>query len=306
MLKTKVNNQYRLVTQPDHGQLAGNLAAHWGNHAFSRAGEYGPVTNQELLREQVIFAIAQHDNGWIEWESEPHIAPDHLPEDLSEMVRDQNDGMNRWRTGLRRFPNAVFANLLISEHPRLLYQIRKDHDLEPSRVHPLFWRERPDTLLPGSETNVIAFIDELEAMQNQWREILGSQSETRQWIEPATFTPHARLLQILDGLSLGLTSSLIPPCSGKPLGLGRDSFELREVPRKDWDDLVTIKVQPGGHRSVVLDPYPFDLDPLFVRVPSHVFESDAVGEDSTWISRWYSAQPEMLEFRLSSPANLRM
>ncbi len=300
MLKTKKDNQFWLVTQPDHGQLAGTFAAHWGNQRFHRLGEFSSVANPSRLRSQAIFAIAQHDNGWIEWEAEPKLSKDdRLPADLSEMVRDQQDGMDRWRIGLHRFPDAPYANLLISQHPRLLYGIRKTENPEPVDIHPLFWKERPEPLLPGSEEMADAFLDELLGLQQGWRKTLAADEETRTWIDPETLNPHARMLQVLDGLSLGFTSSLIPARSGENRGLGQDTYELREVPRTSWDDRVTIEVRSVSENRVVLDPYPFDLDPLVVRVPVKVFDADAPAEES-FQTRWYSLSPELLEFRIGS------
>ena len=299
-----MNNQSWLVTQPDHGQLAGALAAHWGNDTFQPLGNLSAVRNPSRLREQAVFAVAHHDNGWFEWEAEPKLShSDQLPLDLSEMVRDQQDGMNRWRIGLRRFPNAAYANLLMSEHPRLMYGIRKTSNPEESDIHPLFWRERPEPLLPGSEESVDAFIDELLDMQSVWKRTLAADPETRDWIEAQTLKPHARMLQILDGLSLALTSSLIPAAAGENLGLGQDVFELREVPRTNWEDRVTINVRPAATNCVALDPYPFTLDPLPVCVPARVF--DANDERATsHQERWFSRPPTLLKYWLgSAPAS---
>jgi len=304
MLKTKMNNQFWLVTQPDHSQLAGALAAHWGNHSFQPLGSLSSVRNPSRLREQAVFAVAHHDNGWFEWEAEPKLSDsDHLPVDLAEMVRDQQDGMHRWRIGLRRFPDAPYANLLISEHPRMMYGMRKTANPESNVIHPLFWKERPEPLLPGSENSVDAFLEELLEMQAAWKATLAANADTRDWIEPQTLKPHARMLQILDGLSLALTSSLIPARNGENRGLGRDVFELREVPKTSWEDRVTIEVRPAAPNCIVLDPYPFALDPLPVRVPTRVFDTDDQ-RATPHQARWYSTPPTLLEYWIgSSPAS---
>lgn len=299
-----MKNQIWMVTQPDHSQLAGALAAHWGNYNFQPLGNLSTVRNPSLLREQAVFAVAHHDNGWIEWEAEPKLSDsDHLPVDLADMVRDQEDGMNRWRIGLRRFPNAPYANLLISEHPRMMYGIRKTANSEPSDIHPLFWKERPEPLLPGSEEVVNAFLDELLELQSGWKASIAADPETRDWIEPQVLRPHARMLQICDGLSLALTSSLIPARDGVSRGLGQDTFELREVPKTNWDDRVTIEVRPAAPKCIVLDPYPFALDPLPIRVPARVFDADDQNAAIHQV-RWHSTPPTMLEYWLgSSPAS---
>ena len=215
------------------------------------------------------------------------------------MTRDQQDGMNRWRLGLRRFPDHPFANLLISEHPRLLYSNRQDNRLEPYEIHPLFWKRRQEVLLPGSSVRVESFLDELHHWSHSWKSKLGEDHQRKLWLKPETLKPHVRMLQILDGLSLGLTSSLIPSANSKNLGLGRDPYELREVPRRSWEDRVTIKVLPWKDGHIVLDPYPFNLDPLTVSVPAKVLDSDSSGGES-YLSRWSEQSPQLLKFHLGS------
>lgn len=118
MLKTTKNNQLWMVTQPDHAEVAGYLAAHWGNDHFARPGHYAPAPDAERLRAEVIFAVAQHDNGWWEWEATPDVsAVDGFPLDLSEVLKDQQAGMNRWRNGLRRFAQSPLPNLIPSANP---------------------------------------------------------------------------------------------------------------------------------------------------------------------------------------------
>ena len=87
--------------------------------------------------------------------------------------------------------------------------------------------------------------------------------------------------------------------SGQSRGLGQDAYELREVPRTSWTDRVTINVQPLGDDRVVLDPYPFDLDPLCVQVPVRVFDDDDASEASFQM-RWHSVSPELLQFTIGS------
>ncbi|NDG64376.1 MAG: DUF3891 family protein [Planctomycetes bacterium] len=38
MLKTNQDGKLWMVTQPDHSQIAGFIAAHWGNTLFTRPG----------------------------------------------------------------------------------------------------------------------------------------------------------------------------------------------------------------------------------------------------------------------------
>jgi len=47
MLKTIKDGKLWLVTQPDHGQVAGYLAARWGNSQFTHATPFPNFINAE-------------------------------------------------------------------------------------------------------------------------------------------------------------------------------------------------------------------------------------------------------------------
>ena len=58
MLKTKRGSQVWLITQPAHAELAGMMAAHWGNEEFARPGHFAPSPDAERLRQEVVLAEA--------------------------------------------------------------------------------------------------------------------------------------------------------------------------------------------------------------------------------------------------------
>ena len=74
MLKTIHNNKLFMVTQPDHGQIAGYLAAHWGNEEFNAPGYFHNSNDHDRLRDEVVLAVSEHDNGWWEWEAIPELS----------------------------------------------------------------------------------------------------------------------------------------------------------------------------------------------------------------------------------------
>ncbi len=77
MLKTHIGNEVWLVHQPDHARLAGYLAAHWEAPMNLRGRVLSErVTHADAIRDEVILAIAEHDNGWWEWEAIPSIDAD--------------------------------------------------------------------------------------------------------------------------------------------------------------------------------------------------------------------------------------
>jgi len=79
------------------------------------------------------MAVAQHDNGWWEWDTTPELAAvDRFPSGLADVLKNQQVGMSRWRLGLRRFDNAPYANLLISYHAYWLYAAKTLTDPDPA------------------------------------------------------------------------------------------------------------------------------------------------------------------------------
>ena len=300
MLKTLQGGRLWLVTQPDHAQVAGYLAAHWGNDEFVRPGNFASVPDPERLRAETVMAVALHDNGWWEWDATPELAAvDSFPLGLADVLKNQQEGMSRWRLGLRRFDNAPYANLLISHHAYWLYAAKTLTDPDPAFIHPLFWKGWPEKLLPGNREEALDFLAAIEGLQQQWVEVLRTDAALASWIEPEHLYPHARLLQLLDGLSLSLCSALIPARSGETKGLGKDEFELHQVPRRGWNDRVTVQVKSLGERRIVLDPYPFDQDPLTVSLLARVFDlpADRSGHFQTW---WHAKPLEVIEFQYSS------
>ncbi len=300
MLKTLRDGRLLLVTQPDHAQVTGYLAAHWGNEDFVRPGYFASVPDPGRLRAETVMAVTQHDNGWWEWEATPDLSDaDRFPLGLADVLKNKQEGMNRWRMGLRRFENSPYPNLLISYHAYWLYAAKALSDPDPAFTHPLFWIGSPEKLYPGKREEDVDFMRELEQLQKQWMEVLRADAATARWIEPENLKPHARLLQLLDGLSLSLCSALIPTRSGEAKGLGEDEFELRDVPRRSWNDRITTQATPRGDRRIVLSPYPFDQDPLNVPVLARIFDlpADRSGDFQT---RWHAKPLEVIKFQYSS------
>ena len=101
MLKRRIGNEIRLTSQPDHAAVSGYLAAHWGNADFQRPGYYTPSPDAEAIRAETVLAIAEHDNGWWEWEADPPLDPnDGLPLHLLALTHES--GLDRWRRGRDR------------------------------------------------------------------------------------------------------------------------------------------------------------------------------------------------------------
>jgi hypothetical protein len=248
----------------------------------------------------VILAIAEHDNGWWEWEALPDLSvADGFPAGLGEALQNQQAGIDRWRRGLTRFPRRSLVNLLISSHAYWFYAARALQHPEPAFNHPLFWKGAPEKLCPGSNEALLAFMAELQEKQLGWIEELRADPETASWVEPASLAPLQRLIQLCDGISLALCSALIPSKTGASKGLGDDAYELHDVPRRSWMDRCSITVTPRGDRRIELNPYPFDIDPLPVVMRARIVElpAERPAHVHSW---WHACVPQHIQFQFVS------
>ena len=288
MLKTKRGAEVWLITQPAHAELAGTMAAHWGNEEFTRPGNFAASEDSERLRQEVVLAVAEHDNGWWEWEADPPLsAEDGLPQDLGEVLADPVAGMERWRLGIPRLAEQhPYASLLISDHAYWLYAVQFDTDPPPEFTHHL-QRGRRSLYSKELESEARRFLADVREMQGAFQRRLEEDSFWRAALEPEQRNPHARLLQTLDAFSLAMCAAAIAPLEGEAKGLGEDHVVFEDVPRRSWEDRVSLELKPLGDGQIVIEPYPFDEAPLTVSVAARV------AEPNTW---WRQAPRLLKEF----------
>ena len=284
MLKRRVDDKLWLTSQLDHAAVSGYLAAHWGNDQFTALGHYSPCPDPELLRAETVLAIAEHDNGWWEWEADPQLDPeDGLPLDLLGMK--QPHGFERWRLGVPRFAEEhPYVALLISFHAYWLSAYRCEADLDPSFHHPLFGNPGSRAASVGQQLpEVRQFVAEQKGLQEGLLARLRQDPSWSMAVEPASLHPHVRLLQLADALSLAL-------CFG-----GKDRLTLPGIPRRGWDDRVTLEVSPLGNGRLACRPYPFDVDPLPVVLRARVVETPVQrpAHFQTW---WHSLERQQIRF----------
>jgi len=291
MLKTFRGERAWLITQSAHGELAGQLAAHWGNKEFATPGRFSPSGDPERVRGEVVFAVAEHDNGWWEWEADPPLSPDDgLPQGLSEVVADPVAGMDRWRRGIPRLVERhPYASVIIGDHAAWLYeaQFNPDHPLE--LTHQL---QRARSLYPAEQhrpaSEFVTAVREMEAVtcRRLDREPLWLEA-----LEPCHRLPHSRLLQTLDALSLTLCSAVIAPARGEAKGLGEDHVVFLDVPRRSWEDRTALDLRPVAPGHLLLDPYPFDESPLTVSVPARLAQPHTPWRGAPWRLKQFTFAP---------------
>ncbi len=126
-----------IIFQPAHALLSAQVAA--------RTTWAGVVPHWW----QTLVAVAQHDNGWHEWEQAPTLNGAGSPRNFTEMT--PQDAIAQWRRGVGRgLHQGRWVGLLISRHATSLYEARR-----------------------GEVAALDAFLDEQGAQQARWIEALG-------------------------------------------------------------------------------------------------------------------------------------
>jgi hypothetical protein len=173
VLVRDLGDAYAIVLQPDHGELAGGLAAAW-------AGDAGLPAE---LRAALTVAAARHDDGWAVWERHPRLDPDGGP--VAFFAADVESLLGSYRASAEVLvAEDELAGLLVSRHVSGLQRGR--YGSMGDATKPL------ETLAPA----VRAFVDHEESRQAA---LAGTHR-----IAAADLDRAYALLQVLDVLSLHL------------------------------------------------------------------------------------------------------
>ena len=248
MITRKYDGQLLIVTQPHHAELAGQLAAQWGNDGF-----------QELKPGMAMIRAAnEHDNGWREWDNRPTIDPEEgLPWSFATLTYVEHSKLY-WRGILLAADEDPYEGLMVSMHGRGLYNQRYGTDLAMKRV----------AQGPGEKNAVKRFVKANELLQKKLRRRLAASSQYRSQASDRQIWANYFLLQAFDRIALHLCwKGLVP-------------YGVQNVP-KDYDkgEEVSLNLEPTGDGAIKLTPYPFMQKPFEASatgclVPLQKYESD--------------------------------
>lgn len=274
MILARTDDGYRFVTQPDHARLAGQFADQWGNDRF------GAPTPSPSVR----IAAHTHDDGWWSYDRHPRLKADGTPYDFTEL--EAEPWIEHYEDGIETVVGVDrYAGLLVSMHGAGL-------------------RKRRYGLSPGwSETRAFGpFVDRQEELQGRLAaELSGtvvSEADRRLLSElhdagSPTDAPEGsqlwrnyRLMQAWDTLSLSFCASISPPAYG-PIG---------SVPTQPEEPDVTLRVEPVRGNDYRIDPYPFEVEPLEVTVPSRTVPRHSFESERSLIEAYYAADLEYDRF----------
>lgn len=240
-----------LVDQVEHGRLAGDIAEHWGNEGF-----LAPP-----WRDSFVLGATLHDEGWREADSDV-LFNEREGRPLYFLEIEREDHVPLYAGGVERvFAQDPYAGLLVSMHWTGLYTSR--------------W---------GIQERAVAFNENSEVQRLQ---LAALDHEERRWIEvKRALLGDARRSEFEAGLWHGyeviqacdLLSLYVAVCDLEPAGAQERALGLvqalygidhapgprlvQAVPRRIAGERVDLCLTGRGDGVVVVDPYPFDDDPL--------------------------------------------
>ena len=283
MIVAETEEAYRFVTQPDHAELAGRFAEHWGNDAFEAPEPYAAV----------VLAAYDHDDGWRAYDRHPHLGDDGAPVDFREMQADPWVGL--YDEGIEAVADVdPYAGLLVSMHgaglrnrryglspnwPETRPAFRDFVDRQEARQEELARqiRERDErSRLSESELSLLATLHETGGPPES-----SETADSRLW-------RNYRLLQAWDTLSLSFCTTVSPPSYPT----------VDSVPTGAPGSASTLSIEALGGDAYRVDPYPFDVEPLEASVPARTVGKDAFDDEAGLFRAYYGADRETVTFAL--------
>lgn len=236
---------FRVVTQPDHANLSGQVALHWGNDTFEKPSPH----------HSMIVAGEDHDHGWRAYDLTPHIHDeDTTPIGFREVTADE------WTTfygsGVEQTTDVdPYGGLMVSLHA--------------SGLRKQGYGVRPE--IPGMDGNseYSSFVEEQEQFQEEIMAQLRDDDRFAPYAtekeqeflneihESGTYSGRCRmwynylLLEIFDLLAIYF-------CDNYTLG----ETTIGPTPVAYNAETTELTVTPVDDAAVRIDPYPFDTSPL--------------------------------------------
>ena len=239
--------QLLVIRQTDHAFLAGFFAREWGNERFSK-----PQPNSSFT-----LAVAEHDNGWGEWELQPELDPKtHMPYSFMSIPTATHIAL--YQKGIERLVKVDhYAGLLASLHAAGLY-------------------DRGRATMPGFSAKYVKtdeshlvndFVQQLRLQQLRLKVDLRANAATKPFMDDPLVNANVARLEALDRLSLHFC-----------LNPQQDAM-VDAVPVNDQGEDADLELHAEGAGAIAVAPYPFRRDPLSFsimarRVPKKIYSSD--------------------------------
>jgi uncharacterized protein DUF3891 len=236
-----------LIRQTDHALLAGFFAREWGNEEFPRPEPF----------DSFCLAVAEHDNGWSEWELTPAVdARAKTPYSFMSIPTEEH--MALYQRGIERIVKVDhYAGLLVSMHCVGLYD-------KTRATMPGFSAK----YVKSNESALVTdFVQRLRLQQLRLKVDLRANAVLKDAVIEEALQANLGRLEALDRLSLHLC--LTP----------QENCVIDAVPKDSSGNEVDLDLRSEGGNVLTLAPYPFKRDVMEVsilarRIPKRVYVDD--------------------------------
>jgi hypothetical protein len=245
-----VSAAWVLISQIDHAHLAGQLAEHWG------AGGFAAVEP----RDQLLWAIYHHDDGWLEWDRSPGVNSETgVPRQFTEM--EPAETLAIWTKSIdAAAARGPLEGYLVAGHfCRLGRRGTAGKESDPA------WQP------------FVRFLDDYEARSREW---------LARWQAASPANTQAVALHALDALQFFDTFSLWFCCS--------ESTEREVVETPSGVDLA---LSPRGPFQIRLSPWPLTVAETELTAPGRLIPAGHYDSREALVAA--PSEPIVLRWKLS-------
>ncbi len=236
------------------------------------------------------MAAAEHDSGWWEWEMSPSALND------KGYPLDYHDGSLKYLGQLRLdfYKNAVdrvrqrdpYAGMLMAMHGVALMNAGYGKYAYP-----------PDRT---SDPRVKAYVDHQEALRQELLGQLRASEQFGKYTSDEHVWTNYEYIEVFDQLAQFVCNRY--PLNSKARKMGpSNSLNDVDVPTKHGHKPVKINIDTIGENKAVLDPYPFDIDPLPFSFTARLVPTRSYRDGAEFLQEFYRAQPIAIAHVLAAP-----
>lgn len=276
MIVAEGPKEYRLITQNDHGDLAGQFAAHWGNDTFARLNPY----------QSMVLAAEAHDNGWWNWDINPSVDESGVPLAFTQTPRETRS--NFYGKGIDGVVDKdLYAGLIVSMHGVGLPQQRYG---------------TLETMSKRADEYSLKFIAEREPTHKVMMEQVARMEQYAGVNTPEQIWFNYRMMQVFDRLSLFFCANFdivsVPVTGAHSAGKGYYGPWIKPTPVRFGLEDGEVRLRAVDKTAVVAEPYPFDQSPLKVAVRARLTPRRAYKNQDEFREIYGKAPREVFEFTL--------
>jgi len=255
MIRRADKQGWFLTNQHDHAELSGEIMNYWGNSEFI---EPDPL-------DEVLFAVREHDNGWIEWDSSPKVYPENqFPMNFMEINFPDQETI--WKRSFRRYSaDHPYASALIALHFRKFNQKIIDRNQDNNGSIQL--NEEMNDFI-ATTLNIKTSDEDIDSLNEHE-------------------TVNLRLLQIGDIISLALCH-------------GWKSINIHDVPLDYKGTCLKLKLNSNDGKTFTINPYPFSHPLLSLQVRGRKLDQKIFMDDKELRQKLNECDYEKLEFTILS------